>query len=159
MTSKDKKQPSQELPTMPFVINGQYIKDLSFENPNPLKTLVESKENPAINVSIDVQAQPVADKSYEVTLQVHADAKKEDICMFIIELTYAGIFTIEETDKQKVHSTLLIKCPQMLFPYARSIVANTTREGGFPPLSLSPIDFAQLYKEQHPNGPKSSATK
>jgi preprotein translocase subunit SecB len=133
----------------PLVINAQYIKDLSFEQPDALQNLKNAADHPEIGINIDVNAQNVQDNMYEVTLTVQATATRNKETIFINELQYAGLFTIaQDVPKEAIHPILMIECPRLLFPYARSIIANTTREGGFPPLSLNPIDFAGLYRQQ-----------
>lgn len=132
----------------PIVINAQYIKDLSFENPNPVKFLQDREGTPDINVSIDVAANGLGGKSYEVVLTMKAEAKRGTETMFIAELEYAGVFSLAGVQEQYLHPVLMIECPRMLFPFARSIMSEVTRDGGYPPLSLNPIDFATLYQQQ-----------
>lgn len=133
----------------PLTINAQYIKDLSFEHPNPIKSLQASDVQPEININIDVGAQNIQENTFEVVLTIKADAKRDGETLFIAEIEYGGIFSLgAEIPKEAVHPVLMIECPRLLFPFARSIIANTTREGGFPPLSLNPIDFAALYHQQ-----------
>lgn len=138
----------EEMPVMPLMINAQYVKDLSFENPNPLEAL-QQKEAPEITLNVDVNAKSVGEKAFEVILHLSADAKSKEGRLFLIELQYGGIFTIGEIPEESVHPLLLIECPRILFPYARQIIANATREGGFPSLALQPIDFVELYRRQH----------
>ncbi len=133
----------------PLTINAQYVKDLSFEHPNPVESLKPAETQPEIDINIDVNADNVQENTYEVTLTIKANAKRQKDTMFISEVVYAGIFTLgENIPKEAVHPVLMIECPRILFPFARSILANITREGGFPPLSLNPIDFAGLYQQQ-----------
>ena len=137
--------------TPPFVINAQYIKDLSFENPDPTKNLLPNEKSPDISVGVDVQAQGIAENTYEVTLSIQGDAKRDKDRLFLVELSYSGIFTIEDKAfqaEEKLRPLLLIDCPQLLFPFARAVIANITREGGFPPLALAPVDFTALYEQQ-----------
>lgn len=142
-------QGGQQSGLPPLTVNAQYIKDLSFEHPNPVKALQASDSQPEININIDVAADTIQDSTFEVTLTIKAEAKRGKDVMFISELQYAGIFTLGSAiPKEAVHPVLMIECPRLLFPFARSILANTTREGGFPPLSLNPIDFAALYHQQ-----------
>ncbi|MBX9696562.1 MAG: protein-export chaperone SecB [Alphaproteobacteria bacterium] len=144
------------MPMSPLIINGQYIKDLSFESPTPLESLSDNKELPEISVNVDIKANGVNNNTYEVALSITADAQRKSQDgdkkvlkrMFLIELEYAGIFTIGAVDQNAVHPLLMIECPRILFPSARSIIANITREAGFPALSLNPIDFAELYRQQ-----------
>ena len=143
-------QPVGQEATLPFAIRGQYIKDLSFENPNPLKHLVENTDKePDITVDIQVTSDVVGDKLFEVTLHIHVDAKRDDDQMFLTELTYAGLVTIVELPDEFVKPLLLIHCPNLLFPFARNILSDAVRDGGFPPLMLAPVDFAYLYQQQH----------
>lgn len=151
----------QEIPTLPVTVHGQYIKDLSFESPGPWKTSGESKEAPSINLNVEVRANPQEDKGrFEVELQVTAEATKGSDKVFVMELVYAGLFTLNEIPEQNVPPILLIECPRMLFPFARNIVAEVTRDGGYPPLALAPIDFAEIYRRQLAQAREStSATK
>ncbi len=143
-------QPVGQEATLPFAIRGQYIRDLSFENPNPLKHLVENMDKePDITVDIQVTSDVVGDKLFEVVLHIHVDAKRDDDQMFLTELTYAGLVTIGELPDEFVKPLLLIHCPNLLFPFARNILSDAVRDGGFPPLMLAPVDFAYLYQQQH----------
>ena len=153
MATKDQAktgQDSQQGPqNPPLTVNAQYIKDLSFEHPNPVTSLQASETQPAIDINIDVGADNVQENTFEVTLTIKAEAKRDADVLFISELQYGGIFTLgEDIPKEAVHPVLMIECPRLLFPFARSVIANITREGGFPPLSLNPIDFAALYHQQ-----------
>ena len=140
---------AQDAQVPPLTINAQYIKDLSFEHPNPMESLKPSEKQPEIDINIDVNADKLQDNTYEVTLTIKANAKRDKDTMFISEVIYAGIFSLGEAiPKEAVHPVLMIECPRILFPFARSVLANITREGGFPPLSLNPIDFAGLYQQQ-----------
>ena len=133
-----------------LIVNGQYIKDLSFESPNAPGILAELQNTkPDISVNVDVQAaklegQP-ADNLYEVILDMRAELKLEEKVGFIVELKYAGVFTIS-VPEQHLGSMLLVECPRILFPFARNILADATRDGGFVPLMLQPIDFATMYQ-------------
>tara|TARA_A100001015_G_scaffold87202_1_gene96936 strand:- start:5008 stop:5454 length:447 start_codon:yes stop_codon:yes gene_type:complete len=139
-----------------LTVNSQYIKDLSFENPNSPESLSNKGGLPKINVDINVFAKPLTKKLYEVTLSINGKANKKDLKVFELELAYSGLFSLPEinlnNDSEK--KIMLIEAPQLLFPYARSIVSNVTRDGGFMPLIIQPIDFGLLYearikKEQH----------
>ncbi len=134
----------EEMP--PLVVHVQYIKDLSFENPNPLKALQDSGEQPELALGIDVSADRVGDNAYEVTLKIKVDAKRNEDILFVTELDYAGVFSLNNVSEEMLTPVLMIECPRMLFPYARAIIAQTTREGGYPALSLAPVDFVELFK-------------
>ena len=133
----------------PFSINAQYVKDLSFENPNPLKSLAnDNTKQPDLNVNVDVSAQGVGQDAYEVTLKITAEAVRDSQKVFIVDLDYSGVFTINNVPEDQVAPLLLIEGPRFLFPFARNVIADATREGGFPPLALAPIDFLSLYQAQ-----------
>jgi preprotein translocase subunit SecB len=127
-------------------ILGQYLKDLSFENPNAPQSL--SQESPEISVSVNVNARPLAPTDFEVELHLEAKAMAKDKVAFASELVYAGTFRLENFPQQLLHPAVLIECPRMLFPFARQILAEATRNGGFPPLMLDPIDFAAMYQRR-----------
>jgi preprotein translocase subunit SecB len=124
---------------------GQYIKDLSFENPNVRKLLGRTSENPNLRVEINVQAEKVAEKLFESAISFNAEAASNSGVIYDMELAYAGLFEIENIPPDGLEPSLLIHCPALLFPFLRRIVADLTREGGFPPLLLDPVDFAGLY--------------
>lgn len=133
----------------PLTVSAQYIKDISFENPSPLANFMEHEERPSISIHIEAQARNIADRSFEVSLRVKVDAKRKDAQVFLLDLDYAGAFTIgTEVPEEYLRPILMIECPRILFPFARNIVATTTQEGGFPALLLTPVDFADLYQRQ-----------
>ena len=125
-------------------VNGQYIKDFSFENPNSPQSL-QPKNEPSIEINIDVSAKKLFDDVYEVALTTSVTGTDGEDPLFVIELVYAGVFTFSNMTDEKLQPTLLIDCPRLLFPFARSIIANVTRDGGLPPLMLQPVNFAQLF--------------
>jgi preprotein translocase subunit SecB len=133
---------------MPLVVNAQYIKDMSFELPNAPQILRRLNEQPQVQVNVNVQAQQLGGDVYEVTLTLNAEAKLGQDALFIVELVYAGIFTVQGVPQDILRPLLLIECPRLLFPFARSIIAGLTREGGLPPMLIQPIDFADLYRRQ-----------
>ena len=128
-------------------INAQYLKDLSFENPNPLEAY-KNTDKPDIEVKINTAVKKLPDNAFEVTLDIKTEAKKKGAVSFIAEVSYAGIFTLNKVPTKHEKPLLLIEAPRMLFPFARNILAETTRDGGYPPLMLNPIDFAALYNKQ-----------
>ena len=129
-------------------ILGQYLKDLSFENPNAPQTLGPQQTQPDINISVNVNARNLAPTDYEVELHLNAKASLQDKVIFAAELVYAGTFRMENFPAQLLHPAVLIECPRILFPFARQILADATRNGGFPPLMLDPIDFAAMYQKR-----------
>lgn len=137
----------QTLMNMQLDVNAQFIKDLSFENPQILKLLQAGEQLPDIDIKINVNhiAQEAQD-THEVSLIVNAKGTKNGSDVFVLELNYAGVFTIKNIDQALLHPILMIECPRILFPYARNIISDVTRDGGYPPLLLKPVDFADLYR-------------
>jgi len=131
-------------------ILGQYIKDLSFENPNSPQSLQQG-DQPKLDINVNVGAQPLGEDQFEVVLTLSTKAERPDMVMFNVELVYAGVFKISGVPQEHMHPFVMIECPRMLFPFARNILADATRNGGFPPLLLDPIDFAQLYRQNMAN--------
>jgi preprotein translocase subunit SecB len=125
---------------------AQYVKDLSFENPAAPMSLQSQK--PALEVGVDVQARGMGVDQYEVQIRVRADAKAASQTVFVCEVVYAGVFMLRNISQENIQPVLLIECPRQLFPFARRVVADVTRDGGFPPLMLDPIDFLTLYRAQ-----------
>ena len=140
----DAQTPSEDLPQLQ--VNMQYIKDLSFEIPGAPHSFIEMQgKNPEIPIHVDVNVTNVSPNAYEVVLHLKVEALLDGKALFILELAYAGVFTLNLPEEQ-VHPVLLIECPRLLFPFARNIVADMTRDGGLPPLLLQPLDFVQLYR-------------
>ena len=127
-------------------VNAQYIKDLSFESPNAPQSLTQQSGPPQITVNVDVQARGIAPEMFEVILRLNADAKHGDCTAFVIELVYGGVFTLRNIPQESLEPVCLIECPRILFPFARRIVADAVRDGGYMPLMLEPIDFAELFR-------------
>ena len=130
-----------------MTISGQYLKDLSFESPNVPASLVAGLAMPTIDVNVDVQAKPMGDGRFEVVLRITANASRDSGPVFVAEVLYAGLFAFQNMNQEALHAACLIECPRLLFPYARRVVSDITRDGGFPPLLLDPIDFADLYRQ------------
>lgn len=133
----------------PLTLHGQYIKDLSFENPRAPQSLIEQKQ-PQLTLNVNVQTRQFEAKTFEVALQIEASAHTpEKEPLFVLELVYAGTVTIgADVPQEHVGPLLLIEVPRLLFPFARAIVANATREAGFPPLNIAPVDFVALYRQR-----------
>lgn len=124
---------------------GQYIKDLSFENPNVSK-MVESKgDSPDLRVDISVAAKRVGPDLYESAIQFNGHAKGKIGVIYDLELLYAGLFRIQNIPEEALEPFLLVNCPTLIFPFLRRIVSDVTRDGGFPPLMLDPMDFGALF--------------
>lgn len=133
-----------------FRLNTQYLKDISFENPNPIE-LHHSEIRPSVGVQIDVNVIAIDQDVYEVSLIINAEASIEDSKFFIIESTYAGVFTIEGFDDDTLEKLLLIDCPTLMFPFARQIISSTADHGRVGPLLLDPVDFVALYMKKKSN--------
>ncbi len=134
-----------------FIINAQFLKDLSFENPQAPDSLRNLKGNPTFNIDADVRSKELKDHGeniYEVELSIKCETKSENKVLFLVESVYSGIFTIENANDEILEKILLIECPKFLFPFLRSIIANCTREAGFPPLMIAPLDFIGMYEKK-----------
>ena len=126
----------------------QYIKDFSFENPNAPRSLTPPQQQPAINIQINVNVKGLAENDYEVELKIEGKADSAGSVLFGFDLTYAGVFRIQNVPQESLNAVVLIECPRLLFPFAREIVATAVRDGGFPPLLIDPIDFVALYRQK-----------
>jgi preprotein translocase subunit SecB len=151
---------AQQAPRL--AILTQYVKDLSFENPRAPRGLQPGQSRPEIQVRVDVRAQPIAEGHYEVVIQLNVDAKVGEELVFVVELAYGGVFMLANIPLESLQPLLLIECPRLLFPFARRIVSDVTRDGGFPPLMIDPIDFVSLFRRrlqqaQESAGPPSDA--
>lgn len=129
-------------------VTAQYIKDFSFENPNAPRSLAPPTQQPEIAVTVDVEARSLGEPAFEVTLRIEVTAKQGDSALFVVELVYAGLFTLKNIPEDAMQAVLLVECPRIIFPFARRIVADATRDGGFPPLLIDPIDFAALLRQR-----------
>ena len=127
-------------------IIAQYVKDLSFENPDAPSTLRQRDKPPTINIGINVQSNPLSQTDIEVELKIEGRASDNDKTLFNVELVYAGVFRFLNVPQEQMHPLVMIECPRLLFPYARNILADVTRDGGFPPVLLQPIDFVALWQ-------------
>lgn len=131
----------------PLVVNGQYIKDLSFEVPGAPGIFSQLTSPPEIPIQVDIRVNRLGDNVYEVILHLKVDATLGDKPVFIIELDYAGVFTVNAPEEH-VEPLLTIESPRLLFPFARNIIADVTRDGGLPPLMLQPVDFVSIYRQR-----------
>ena len=142
---EDQQQPDGQ-PTL--IVNAQYVKDLSFENPNAPNSLLQQSGEPNIQVGIDTSAVQLEGSTYEVTLTVRAEGTAGDSTLFLVEAAYAGIFTLGEVPEEYVAPMLYVEAPRQLFPFARAVVAECVRDGGFPPLLIHPVDFMALFQQR-----------
>lgn len=157
-------QAQPEMP--PLVVNIQYVKDMSFEVPNAPAIYTQLRAQPQVNINLDVNARRIYDNQhvYEVTLMIRAEAGEAQPAangqgggapppqgaptVFVAELAYAGVFTLSNLPDDAIEPILLVECPRLLFPFARNILADITRDGGFPPVLLQPIDFVALWQSR-----------
>ncbi|HYC26222.1 MAG TPA: protein-export chaperone SecB [Roseiarcus sp.] len=131
-----------------FSVLAQYAKDLSFENPNAPRSLAPQQQAPNISIQINVNARQLAANDYEVTLILEGGAGEAANTLFKFELKYAGVFRVENLPANQVQPAVMIEGPRLLFPFARQIVAEAVRNGGFPPLYIDPIDFNALFLQR-----------
>jgi preprotein translocase subunit SecB len=146
-------------PAQPLVLNIQYTKDLSFEVPNAPTIYTVLRAAPLVNINLDVQVRRIEENQtvFEVTLAVRAEAtmppatangatEEKPTIVFIADLSYSGIFTLNGIPENQQEPILLVECPRLIFPFARNILADVTRDGGFPPVMLGPVDFVGLWQ-------------
>ena len=141
--------------TRQLLVHAQYIKDLSFENPNSPRVLMEGSNQPDVEITVNVNAQLIDENRYEVTLNLAAKASSEDTALFLVDLTYAGLVTPEGADANEINPLIMIEAPRLLFPFARAVISDVTRDGGFMPLNIQPVDFVAVY--QHNLAQKTAA--
>ena len=127
---------------------AQYIKDLSFENPNAPQILTQLPQKPDIQININVTPNKLSDTDYEVAVQLEAKCTGEGQPVYHVDLTFAGVFRVENLPAEAMEPVLLIECPRLIFPFGRQVMGDAVRDGGFPPLYLDPIDFAALYRQR-----------
>ncbi len=133
-----------------IAIASQYIKDLSFENPNAPNSLTSLSSAPSVELALDVEIARLEDENhvFEVALKIESTAKHEDQVLFVIEIVYAGIFLLQNIPTEQQEMILAIHCPNMIFPFARRIISDITSDSGFQPLRIDPIDFGRLYQKK-----------
>jgi preprotein translocase subunit SecB len=111
---------------------AQYVKDLSFENPNAPRSLQQQQQAPQINIELKIEGR----------------AEAASTLLFAFDLLYAGVFRIANVPQDSLHAVIMIECPRLLFPFARELIATAVRNGGFPPLMIDPVDFVALYRQK-----------
>ena len=177
---------TEQGPPVPLVVNIQYVKDLSFEVPNAPQIYTQLRTQPTVNINLDVQARRIQQDQnvFEVTLMIRAEAHENPAglgpqsgngqgpdpaattapvaggvppTVFVAELAYAGVFTLTGLPENAVEPVLLVECPRILFPFARNILADVTREGGFPPVLLQPVDFVSLWQSRRGGNQEATA--
>ena len=148
-----------EIPTeRPLVIHSQYIKDFSFENPNAPEIFgTMTEQTPSLNITLDVQPRQLGKRSYEIVLTLRVQAEVQEKTTFLVELDYAGVAQVADSvPENEVERLLMIETPRYFFPFARNVLASITRDGGFPPLVINPIDFEQFYERHKKNALKAA---
>ncbi len=138
-------QPQAAMPQV-FVL-AQYVKDFSFENPNAPRSLAPSTQQPTVNVQVNVDATPMSESDFEVTLRLEGKSESQGLLLYGFELVFAGVFRVMNVPADTLQPFVMIECPRLLFPFAREIIASTVRNGGFQ-LLLNPIDFVGLYRQR-----------
>ncbi len=134
-------------PSMSALI--QYIKDFSFENPKAPRSLnQQTQAGPQMSLTVNVSSNPLGGDDYETVLQLEGKAELGGETLFAFDLSYGGVFRIQNVPEEHIHPVLVIDCARLLFPFARQIVAEAVQNGGFPPFYVPPIDFAQLFQQR-----------
>ncbi len=141
--------PANQQPQAPsLIVNAQYLRDLSFENPRAPDSLLGQNGPPEVTIEVDVKARQLNEELFEVVLNVQLEARTKGEVSFLVELDYGGVVTIRNATPDLRAALILIETPRLLFPFARAIIADATRDGGFPPLMINPIDFAELQRRK-----------
>ena len=141
--------PETQLPSV--AINGHYIKHLSFDNANSPASFVPQKTAPKIEIAINFNSRSLPDSLYEVLLSIKVQATSMDegsLALFDVKFLYVGLFTVNNADEEQKEAILMIHCPTILFPYARRVLSDITRDGGFQPIILEHMDFAALHAQR-----------
>lgn len=127
---------------------AQYVKDFSFENPNAPRSLSPQEHSPEISIQVNVGGNQIGEEDYIVELTLEGKATAGSDVLFAFELVYGGVFRLRNVPTEHIHPTVMIECPRLMFPFARQIIADAVRAGGFPPLFIDPIDFTALYRQK-----------
>ena len=142
MTDDTSETPSSKSPM--FTINAQYVKDLSFESPN-IPGLIQLETEPSIEMNIDVKGTKLNDNLYEVVLTLTCKGNSGDIALFVVELCYASLVSLNNVPNEHIQRLLVVDCPTLMFPFARNIIAEVTRDGGYPPILMQTVDFNAIF--------------
>ena len=129
-----------------LIVHAQYIKDFSFENPNAPKILIENVGQPDVEINVSVAAKLIGDNQYEILLNLGAKAVADETTMFLVDLTYAGLVSPQGVTGDDINPLIMIEAPRLLFPFARALISDATRDGGFMPLNIQPVDFVAVYQ-------------
>ena len=142
-TPASPKTPSSKAPM--FTINAQYVKDLSFENPN-IPGLMQLETEPSVEMNIDVKGTKLNDNLYEVVLTMTCKGNSGDVALFVAQLSYASLVSLNSVPDEQIQRLLVVDCPTLMFPFARNIIAEVTRDGGYPPILMQIVDFNAIYE-------------
>ena len=127
-----------------FTINAQYVKDLSFENPN-IPGLLALEAEPSVEMNIDVKGSNLDNDFYEVVLTLSCKGTSGETTLFVAELSYASLISLNDVPEEQIQRILFVECPILMFPFARNIIADATRDGGYPPILMQPVDFQAIF--------------
>lgn len=152
----DTPQPAADKPAI--FLRAQYIKDLSFENPRAPGSIFNLREAPTMEVSINLAAQKLDEKVFELAIHIAARAVSEKTTVFLCDVVYAGVLEVQSIPAEQLEPAIFIQGAQLIYPFARRVIADLTRDGGFPPLQLDPMDFAALYSQQRAQAASQPAT-
>ena len=127
-----------------FTVNAQYVKDLSFENPN-IPGLLSLEAEPSVEMNIDVKGSNLDNDFYEVVLTLSCKGTSGETTLFVAELSYASLISLNDVPEEQIQRILFVECPILMFPFARNIIADATRDGGYPPILMQPVDFQAIF--------------
>ena len=128
-------------------ILAHFVRDLSFENVGAIEGTA-AQGAPEINVTVNLEGNNIGENRYQVNMKLNAKAVSGGTTRFLVELDYTGIFAMENVPESHVHPMMFIECPRLILPFARRVIADATRDGGYPPLMLDNVDFATLYRQK-----------
>ena len=134
----------QNVTASTFTINAQYVKDLSFENPN-IPGLLTLEAEPSVEMNIDVKGSKLDNDFYEVVLTLSCKGTSGETTLFVAELSYASLISLNDVPEEQIQRILFVECPILMFPFARNIIADATRDGGYPPILMQPVDFQAIF--------------
>jgi len=156
---KEVEQTSEQAKQAQVNIQAQYVKNISFDSPIVPRAFKEIKEAPKVDLNLDIQVKDIEKDQYEVTIVIKAKAEHNTDKVFSVDMEYSGLFEIKSApSEEQKKQILLIYCPNIIFPFARRIVSDVTRDAGFQPLMINPVDFAGLYMQQQQKQQDSSST-
>jgi preprotein translocase subunit SecB len=140
---------ASEAPSAPpqVTILAHFVRDLSFENVGAIEG-TPAQGAPEISVQVNLDGQHIGEDRYQVSMKLTAKAVNGENTRFLVELDYAGIFSIANVQPEHIHPIMFVECPRLILPFARRVVADATRDGGYPPLMLDNVDFAMLYRQK-----------